>query len=278
MITNKQNLPGPIVKAIENDGYSAGNSDISVTSLIDSPRIVALKKQHSYEIIEDASDRIWSLLGQAVHSIIERAAEPGDMSETRLFAEAEGWKLSGQFDLLTEGRLIDFKTTSVWTVIDAIQNGKKVWDAQLNVLDWLCRKNNIEVEKLQIIAIIRDWSKNQARRSSDYPQNQVYTFDIPRWTPEQQDEYVSDRLRAHQSARNDLPLCTPEDRWEKPSKWAVMKKGRKSAIRLLDTETEAHEYGKRYVDGYTLEFRPGDAVRCSSYCAVADFCTQKDQL
>ena len=38
-ISNKFNLPPVVVNALTVDNYSRGDSDISVTSLIDSPRV-----------------------------------------------------------------------------------------------------------------------------------------------------------------------------------------------------------------------------------------------
>jgi hypothetical protein len=277
MITNKLGLPDSIVRAIENDSYSAGNSDISVTSLIDSPKIVSLKKKHRGEIVEDASDRIWSLIGQSVHTIVERASTDADIAERRLFAEVAGWNLSGQFDLLSDATLIDFKITSVWTVIHAWQEGKPEWENQLNVLDWLCRKNGLYVEKLQIIAILRDWSKFKALEAG-YPDQQVVVIPIPRWTEERQEEYVLNRVLTHQEAINDPPPCTAEEQWRKPEKWAVMKPRRKSAVRVFDTEEEASAYRAENVEEGYIEFRPGDAVRCSKYCSVAQFCDQYKEM
>lgn len=279
MITNKQNLPGPIVRAIENDGYSATyngkRADISVTSLIDSPRIVALKRQYRTQIVEDAADLVWALLGQATHSVIERAATGDDIAEKRLYAERKGWTISGQFDLLSEGTLTDFKITSVWSVIDAQKNGKPAWDAQLNVLDWLCRKNGLHPMRAQIVALIRDWSKNKAHEDG-YPGKQVVTIPIELWPEDRQERFVLERIEAHQRAHEELPLCTAEDQWRRPEKWAVMKKGQKRAVRLLDSESEAHEYAKANdLEAYTLQYRPGDAVRCSNYCSVAEFCEQR---
>ena len=71
--TNKHELPEPLYKAICNDQY-VKRGDISVTTLIDSPRINALRKKHWEEIEEDAMDSIWSLFGSSVHHIIERAS------------------------------------------------------------------------------------------------------------------------------------------------------------------------------------------------------------
>ena len=71
-LTNKYHLPLPLYKAISNDQY-VKRGDISVTSLIDSPKVNALRKLHYDEIVEDAIDNVWSLLGSSVHHVIERA-------------------------------------------------------------------------------------------------------------------------------------------------------------------------------------------------------------
>ncbi len=54
-------------RALSHDGYTPGAKpfDISVTSLIGPPKIFQLRKRHSEEITEDASDRVWTLLGQS---------------------------------------------------------------------------------------------------------------------------------------------------------------------------------------------------------------------
>ena len=86
IITNHSKLPLAIERAVVNDPYDSSGSDISTTRLIAPPRIVALQKKHQNEIEEDVADRIWSLLGQSVHHIIERSAEnTNDISEVRLF-------------------------------------------------------------------------------------------------------------------------------------------------------------------------------------------------
>lgn len=75
--TNVHDLPQALVRAIENDPYS-GTTDlkarrVSVTRLIAPPQIVKLQQEHP-DIEEDVSERLWSLLGSAVHAIIERAS------------------------------------------------------------------------------------------------------------------------------------------------------------------------------------------------------------
>ena len=91
-ITNIHNLPAAIVAAVQNDPYTGGG-DISTTKLIDSPQVRVLGAAHKDAISVDVSERVWALLGQAVHTILERAGlrEAGMVVEERLYAEVNGW-------------------------------------------------------------------------------------------------------------------------------------------------------------------------------------------
>jgi len=98
-LTNKYNLPRPLVSAIENDPYKKVG-DISITSLIAAPRQHQLLMRHDTAITIDASERIYMLLGSAVHAILERADTKDALPEERLTAKVLGWTVSGQPDLL----------------------------------------------------------------------------------------------------------------------------------------------------------------------------------
>ena len=54
-----------------------------------------------------------------------------------------------------------------------------------------------------------------------------------------------------------------------------MKKGRKTAIRVLNTEKEAEDYIANLADNKSnfIEFSKGESMRCN-YCNVSDFCSQ----
>ena len=113
-ITNNANLPEAIVNAVRNDPYDAGACDISVTKLIGPPQIRVLEREHAEELTEDASDRIWSLIGQIGHGILERA-EFTTSPSAALFAGIAGWRLSAASSttwLLPDGTLQDYKFTS----------------------------------------------------------------------------------------------------------------------------------------------------------------------
>lgn len=291
-LTNISNLPKAIVRAVNNDPYDSSGSNISTTRLIAPPRIRVLEMRNYDLIKEDVSDRIFSLLGQSVHHIIERAKLKVDISERRLFykddAITNGWTLSGQFDYLTrDGNLTDFKVTSAWAALDALTNGKDEWENQLNVLDFLCRKNQkdltrykkqIKVKSLSIMAILRDWSKLKVMQSDNYPRKQVVMIPIRKWSEEEQETYIKARIKLHQDAEQskELPLCTAKERWRKEDSYAVMKDGRKTAWRVFSTKEEAVQFliSQKMTEGSgcSIVFRKGEDVRCQHYCRVNEFC------
>jgi hypothetical protein len=281
VITNETGLPQPIVDAIVNDGYSAGRSDISVTTLINPVRQRVLRKRYSDRITEDASNRIWSLFGQAVHTILERAHTvfSEGMAEQRLYAEVNGWILGGQFDRLsfTDGGLIqDYKVSSVWTAIDG--QAKPEWTAQLNCLAWLARRRGITVSKAEIVLLCRDWSASKARQGGNYPARPVVRLPVDLWPDNTALQFIEERIRSHQAAEtlpdDELPPCTPEERWQGPTVYALRREGRKSAIKLFSDESEAAERAAALGGGHFVEHRPGRAVRCADYCTVSAFCGQ----
>jgi len=281
--TNKYNIPNEIIRSLENDSYSDGGADFSATGLLQPPRIRMLKKIHEPKITTDVSDRIWILLGQSVHNILERANENSkeNLTEQRMFVDIDRYKISGQADTIAiEDKILkDYKVTSVWSVISALKDGKPEWEQQLNIYAYLYKQTfKQDISALNIIAIMRDWNKSGMLRNKDYPKCSVAVIPIPLWNEEEQLEFIRERIDKHTDAEviwdalGELPKCTPEERWAKPDKYAVMKKGRKSALRLLPTEEQAKEYiGDQDL---SIEFRKGVSTRCEGYCEVSQFCNQ----
>ena len=249
--TNKHNIPIEIIRAVENDNYSKGDSVKSVTGLLQPPQISVLSEHHHEELTADISERIWILLGQSVHTILERANEgkEGTLTEERMFGEVGGWRISGQTDSIAveDGILKDYKVTSVWTVVNALKEGKPEWEQQLNC-----------------------------------PPAPVSVINIPMWTDEEQQSFIEERVSLHQEAEAEylingiLPECSDADRWKKEDTYRVMKKGRKSALRVLDSQEEADKYmgGHKDEKDLSVELALGKAIRCESYCSVAEFCNQ----
>lgn len=270
-LTNKLNLPAALVRAVERDPY-IGGGDITVTKLISPPRLVALSKLHANEITEDVSSRLMALLGQAIHVILERAEVEG-VAEERLAIERHGIILSGQFDRLSllDNTLTDYKVTSTYVARDG---GRLEWQHQLNVLAGILREHGYLVEHLEVVVILRDWSKSQAMRNADYPQAAAMKIQIPMWPEEQIEEFISERIRLHQAAKKMLPLCSQEDRWATADSFALMKEGRAKAVRIYTDKSEAYAALEVAGSKHSIEHRPGKSLRCESYCCCSPFCDQ----
>jgi hypothetical protein len=282
-LTNKFNLPDTILNVLERPTYSKGKAHISATELLNSPRIVQLKRKYWEHIETDASEMVWALFGSAVHNILEHGKGENHIVEQRLGTEIDGWRLSGAIDLQEEDKdgaisIKDYKVTGAWSVM----NEKRDWHNQLNVYAYLVEKEvQKTVKSLQIVAIIRDWSARDTGKES-YPQSPIVTIDIPVWPMAEREAYIRERVHQHSSAyfametSGELPECSEEDMWEKPTVYAVMKVGGVRAKSVHKTLEEA-QHALNQVKGYNLEVRPGERTRCAKFCQVSEFCTQYKQ-
>ena len=289
--TNKHNLPQESINAFHNDSYTKGDAIISVTGLLQPPRIRLLAKEHSDDLVIDVSNEIWKLLGQAVHTILERANEDNKdtITEERMYAVIKDWTVSGQTDSIdiNDNILKDYKVTSVWSIVSALTEGKVEWEQQLNLYAYLYRQQTGKnIDGLNIIAIARDWNKNQYLRSGgDYPPSPITVIKIDLWSDEEQERFINERVSIHQDAEveylinNELPLCTDAERWRRKDTYRVEKEGRKSAVRVLDTKEEADKYMEGHKDSKLLKVveAKGECVRCANYCDVAEFCNQYNE-
>ncbi len=276
-IVDSAGLPEPIFRAVLNDPYTPGDADVSVTGLLKPSRQWALERQHWEEVELEAADRLYALMGQCGHALLERAAgrDPEALisslaaiaasedsvldridavesllarwyadaafSEFRLFAELGGWRISGQVDYLTrERKITDYKFCSVYV---AKEGAKPEWIAQQNLYRWLCRRHDIDVSGgAQIVAIFRDWSKRKARHG-EHPRTQAQVFELPLWSNEETERYALERMKSHREALLLLlPHCTPEERWQRPEGYAVVGQGKKRAMRVLPNLEEAEAW------------------------------------
>jgi len=272
-LTNKYGLPQPIYDAVANDPYTKGDADYSITGLLKPPRIAQLERVHSAEIEEDASDRIFSLIGQVAHGILERS-ERVAIAEKRLYMEIDGVRISGQTDrfVYQSGLLQDYKVTSVWKVMKKLDVD---WVRQQNAYKFLLEYNGFTCNKAEIVAIFRDWKKSQARTEEAYPVAQVQIVDIPLWDSTDTVRFLRERIRLHEEAKKVLPRCSSEEQWAVSDSWAVMKKGGKRAVKIYYDEESAKEHVAAFAeDGYTIVFRRGLRRRCVDYCRVSSFCEQ----
>lgn len=282
-ITNHLNLPQPFVSAVESE-YVPTPQQYSVTTVLNPSRYVILSRRHNSEVEQDVADMIWMLFGISFHSILENSrAEEEQLQEQYLKQdlgmfdkELEGYKLSGKADLLDTktNTMIDYKTTSVYKVMFGDYED---WRKQLLMYAWLFRQQGYEVNKGQIVALMKDHSKSKAKFDRTYPQYPVKVIDFEFNDQDFIDieKEIIDKFkelkRCEQLKDNELPMCSMEERWNDGNKYAVKKKGNKRAERVFDTKEQAEEYMKDK-KGYEIEERLGEDRRCMEYCSSCVFC------
>lgn len=290
-LTNKLSLPESIVNAIKSflrepaiqiDGVET----ISVTELLTPPQIRNLLKTYGDTLEEDASDRIWSLLGSAVHEILARSDRENAERTLKKSIVTHGFEflLTGTTDRIAitdDGYTIqDYKVTSVWEVIYGIKPERI---AQLNLYRYLLMNEldpfaavHPEPVHLQVVYLLRDWKLSEARTKprEEYPQSQVVVVSVPVWSYLEAHNFVVRQLERH--FFDQVHHCTDEERWARPTTWAVMLKDGKRAARVLPTKEEAEAWMERDIRKakMTVVERPGRSVRCEDYCPVASVCQQ----
>ena len=289
VITNKHGLSECWVDAAKNDPYEKGGADYSVTGILKPAQQACLQERHTYEV--DVTDQIWSILGTAVHAILERmgGAEKGIITEQRVFKKiklpnGKDVVLSGAIDRSENGKIKDFKITKVWAVTHGL---KEDWKYQGNIYARLLNSIDIDVESIEIEALLKDWSIRDLaiayKKGDYYPQTQIEVVPIPKLPAEEVDRFVVERIMIHEEAKQlpdwDLPECTEEERWCRDSRYIVKKKDSERALPKagnFSSHADAAEFleVRKDVDECEIVFREGVSKRCESYCPVKHLCHQ----
>jgi hypothetical protein len=310
--TNKFKLPQSLVDALTNDDYDLTNAPaniISVTTSIAPAKLKTLEWRHWDALEADVSELLWRMMGTACHYVVELAAKGERLSEERWYLDVIDWTihtapegvkaqdckwfkkdhiyLSGKMDVYDHAtkKVEDYKFTSLWSwMFDRAAKPEHI--AQLNMNSFAIRLLGFPVEKASIVMLFKDWSKS-AMRKGEYndkfsgecllPVN-VKEVAAPMWNDDFTKEYIMQRINQHIEAKtkytndDDIPECTPEERWSKPTKYAVMKKGKERALRLHDTLEQAEIHAKSD-PALQIEERKGGDIRCTDYCSANFLCS-----
>ena len=277
VITNEMKLPQVLVDMCDVKPHNA-EGEISATTLENGVREILLTKRHWGEMTEDVSDRIWALFGTAVHALLEREA-PDTFTEERFEKQIGKYKVTGKLDCydMQQKIIFDYKTATTWKY----KFGDfEDWKFQGLVYAWLLKQAGLEVNECRFVAMFKDFSKTKCKTEQNYPNKPVfvYRFDVTESELKDIERKIIKKINVLSLSENltdeELPLCTEKERWTKPAKWAVMKEGRKSAVKLCDTKSDAELYLKTMADSKLyLEERKGTDGKCNGYCTCCEFCS-----
>ena len=273
-VTNRQNLPMALVNAVSVDRHNK-KGEYSATTLLKGACEQVLTSRHFDEIEVDASDSIWAVFGSAVHSIFENQKDE-TFKEERFEVPVSNSKVTGRVDSydLKNEILVDWKTASIWKVT---YQDFDDWKKQGLIYSWLMKQNGLTVKKCRFIALLKDHSKSKARIDASYPQSPVYIyeFNVTEKDLAEIETYIKEKVKQFEVAETlvdeKLTPCTKEERWATDDKWAIMKAGRKTALKVCDSEEEAKSLMDQ-MGGTSIEFRPGVSKKCLDYCNCKNHC------
>lgn len=278
MITNNYKLPQPFVDAATSE-HTYKPKRYSATSLLKGTRQAILERRHNDEIVQDVSEMVWLIFGTAVHKILEESKETdSQLKENYLVIKMpNGYELSGIFDLYDdeEKTVTDYKTASVWKVI---YRDFSSWRKQILIYAYMLRRIGFEAENGEVVALLKDHSKTKAKTQADYPQLPIFRkkwrftdkdfAEVEAWLTEKFVEIEA----CEQLPDDELPKCSDDERMHAADKWAVMKEGRKTAVKLFDSEEEATKRAEELGAKHYVEHRPGRDANCEDYCSAREFC------
>lgn len=274
-VTNRLGLPAAFVNAVSVRRHNAPGC-YSATTLNKGAKEIVLTDRHFDELEADAADSVWAVWGTAVHALLE-SQKDDNFHEEKFKVPVLNSYVTGQVDSydMERGIINDWKTASVWKV----QLGDFAdWRLQGLAYAWLLTKSGLAVNKCRFVALLKDHSKTKAKNDREYPQSPVYVYEFD-VTPDDlaaTERRISNKVAeieaAYKLADDEIAECSAAERWADGEKWAVMKNGRKSAVKLFDSEADADAFAGEMGNSHYVEHRPAVSRKCADYCQCKDFC------
>lgn len=311
MYTNNSNIALPLAVFLATDDYDYEDNIISATTLLKPIRqIVLTQRLNKDEVAVDISNLVSSRMGTAIHTAIEKAwlnpskaladlgyppklierikvnpdtVNKGDIPvymEKRSYKQVGKYKVSGKFDFVAEGKVQDFKSTSVFTYLN--QSNADKYALQGSIYRWL-NPDIITQDTMTIHYVFTDWNKMESARNKDYPANRVLSQQYSLLSVEATDRYVKSVIsnidKYIDVPEAELPYCTDEDLWRKPTVWKYYKNPNKLERSTKNFESQSDALIQLVKDGSVgvVKEVKGQVVACR-YCSAFSLCTQKDKL
>jgi len=278
-ITNKLLLPDMLQRSIEKE-YTYQEKRYSITSLLDPIRTMMLKRRYNDVIEQDISEMIWLLFGTFTHFALEHIElKENEYVEKKMeYKFDNGYTLSGIIDHIYD-TIDDYKTTSVWSVIYKSDYDKWKKQLQMGAYLWF-KETGVWLQTGKIIAILKDFNKNDAKNKADYPKLPVQVIEFDLGSTEEIEKWLIEKFETiqmfEQEKDTDLPLCTLEERFNKGDTFAVKKIANKTATKLHNNYKEAEEHlnnlEKQFPGIYEIDIRKGEDTKCLNYCSCCKFC------
>lgn len=244
--TNKSNLSQEhaIFAAYHSLLYSGNpprEGKLSTTTIIGPVRKAILAIKYPDTGTQDVAELMASAKGTAMHNGLTAALNEhnsGYRCEQRIEREVNGWKISGEFDVLTPDKQIkDFKFVSNYNIKQLIEDKEQLqpeWTledmyikvptyfkyvAQLSIYKFL--ENDPEIKPYGSIL----FSLNNGSDMGKYTIDQEVTF--PLRPMEEIEEFLFDRVQQIKDhlSNGTIPLCSDVERGYRPGEWKLQRMG-----------------------------------------------------
>ena len=315
--TNKNNVSLALAVFLMYDNYEYDErpNSISATGLIKPLRQLVLSKQNPALLkTVDIADLVSTRMGSAIHKGCEDAwTDPENVKnalkvlgasedaidnikinppyvkpgETPVYVEQRAEKeiidfiISGKYDLVLDGTLNDYKSTSVWTYI--FDSNADSYVKQGSIYKWLS-PDKITSDYININYIFTDWSAAKARMDTkSYPQIKTLTKQYPLWSTEETENWVMNKIEAYKALANTpqegLPQCTDEELWATEETFKYYKNPNKLDRSTKNFKTMNEALIRKSADGDVgiIKTVPGEVKACR-YCPVIGICTQAETM
>ena len=308
--TNTTNIPLPLAVFLATDDYDYQPNTISVTTLLKPIKQIILgKRLQKEDRYADISGLVASRMGSAIHAAIEKAwlnpnkalkllgypqkvidniiinpskaqLKPDSIPvymEQRSSKSIMGYTITGKYDFVAEGRVEDFKSTGVYSYLKQTNRDKYILQGSL--YRWL-NPDIITKDDMRINYIFTDWSKLESIKNKNYPTSRVHTQVLPLKTIKDIETYVRNKLsqikQYEDSPESEIPMCTDEDLWRKPTVWKYYKNPAKTERSTANFDNAVDAMFRRQEDGgqgTVIEYK-GQIIACK-YCPAFSICEQK---
>lgn len=315
-LTNNANLDLGIAVWLAADNYQYDDRPyaISTSKLIKPIRQLILGHRAPPEKREvDILDRLKSNIGHVLHAGIESAwknnyqtsmkklgypkrvidavrinpeqEEPDTIpvyTEVRVEKEIGGFVVTGQIDLIIEGRLRDAKSTTVWGYMNQKSVGQ--WILQGSIYRWL-NSEKIQHDDLLIQYLLLDWSAAFSKRTPGYPSNAAPSRALALMGLRETEQWIIARLDLLQklagASERELPECTEEELWRSEPIYKYFSNPESTGRSTKNFEgpnanAEAQAFMSEKGGKGRIDRIPG-MVKACNYCPGFNLCTQKDR-
>lgn len=312
---NEGRIPLALAVWLATDSYDYNDDPftISATTLLKPTKEIILSSRvKKGSVTEDIGGRLSSTIGTAIHDSIEHSwvtnykqamedlgypkkvidkirINPSEKEakedilpvymEQRLSRRFGKWTVTGKFDFLAQGRVEDFKTTSVFTYINRTNDYKyKMQGSIYRALD----PKKITEDVVMIHFLFLDWKAYEyLQNKSKYPPSKALPYPVALMDINETEIFIESKLQAiedlYHADESSMPMCTREELWQDSTKFKYYKNPDKLARSTKNFDNLAEANLRLVEDGSVgiVLTVPGQVKACK-YCSAYTECKQKD--